>query len=58
MNRIDIEQCNDMDALKDLAIKQYKALSYIGEICVDVSKWHITSDKAIKMIREYLCSIQ
>lgn len=47
-----------MDALKDIAIKQYKALSYIGEICVDVSKWHITSDKAIKKIREYLCSIQ
>lgn len=58
MNRIDIEQCNDMDALKDLAIRQNKALSYIGEICVNVSKWHITSDKAIKKIREYLCSIQ
>ena len=54
MNRLDIEQCNDIDTLKQLAIEQYKALSYIGETLVDVSKWHITSDEGIKQIRERL----
>lgn len=54
MNRLDIEQCNDIDALKDLAIRQYKALSYISETLVDESKWHITSDKGIEDIRAYL----
>lgn len=54
MNRIDIEQCSNIDALKQLAIGQYKALSYISETLVDVSKWHITSDEGIKLIRERL----
>ena len=54
MNILDIEQCNDIDALKQLAIGQYKALSYISETLVDVSKWHITSDEGIRQIRERL----
>lgn len=54
MNRLDIEQCNDLDKLKELAIEQYKKLFYISETCVDVSKWHITSDEGIKQIRERL----
>lgn len=51
MNRIDIEECNDMDELKEMAIKQYRTLFFISETLVDVSKWHITAEEGIRQIR-------
>ena len=58
MNRIEIEQCNDIDKLKALCIEQRKQLCVIGEILVDESKWHITSEIAVQKIRDYLVEHQ
>ena len=58
MNRIDIENCNDIEKLKALCIEQRKQLGVIGEILVDESKWHITSEIAVQKIRDYLVEHQ
>lgn len=58
MTRVEIEQCNDIDKLKILCIEQRKQLGIIGEILVDESKWHISSDVAIQKIRDYLVEHQ
>lgn len=54
MNRLEIEECNDIEALKKLAIAQYKALFFIGETIVENSKWHCDAVDAIKDIKDYL----
>lgn len=54
MTRLEIEQCNDIDVLKQLCIAQRSQLAYVGEVLIDESKWHIKPDRAIEMIREYL----
>ena len=58
MSRIEIEQCTDIDKLKALCLEQRKQLNYIGEVLVDVSKWHITPELAIEQIRDYLVKNQ
>mgnify|MGYP001226938356 CR=1 FL=1 len=58
MNRIEIEQCNDIDKLKTLCIEQRKQLGVISEILVDESKWHISSEVAVQKIRDYLVKHQ
>lgn len=58
MNRIEIEECNDIDKLKKLSIAQYKLLFYIGEVLVDESKQHLTPEDAIKKIRTYMTENQ
>lgn len=54
MNSIEIEECNDIEKLRNLAMLQCHILFMIGEACVDESKWHFTSKEAIKKIRECL----
>ena len=54
MNKLDIEECNDICKLRDLCIEYYKTLFIISETCIDVSKWHISSDDGIRQIRNYL----
>lgn len=34
--------------------KQDHSLSLISEVCVDESKWHISSQKAVDKIRNYI----
>ncbi len=58
MNRIEIEQCNDIDKLKALCLEQRKQMNYIGELLVDVSKWHISPELAIEKMRNYLVKNQ
>lgn len=58
MTRIEIEECNDIERLKELCINQRKQLGVIGEILVDESKMHITPNAAINKIRNYLVSHQ
>jgi deoxyhypusine synthase len=58
MSRLEIEECKDIEELKRLCMAQNEQLSVIGEILVSESKWHITSDEAIKKIRDYLVKHQ
>jgi hypothetical protein len=37
---------------------QGSQLAYIGEVLVDESKMHLTSDEAVQLIREYLVEHQ
>lgn len=53
-----INQCNDVETLRKYCIIQGSQLAYIGEVLVDESKMHLTSDEAIQMIREYLVEHQ
>lgn len=54
MSRLDIEKCNDIDELRDICLRYYKALFCISETLVDESKCNISKDKAIEQIRTYL----
>lgn len=38
----------------ELLLKHYKILANISEILVSESKWHISSDVAVKRIREVM----
>jgi len=58
MNRLEIEECEDIEKIKRLCIAQNEQLTVIGEILVSESKWHITSDEAIRKIRDYLVKHQ
>lgn len=58
MNRIEIIECTDIEALKKLCLEFRKQFNVIGEILVDESKWHISADQAVTKIREYLVSHQ
>lgn len=57
MNRIDIEKCNDIEALKELCHAYRKACFCISETLVEESKWHITTEDAKDQIRKYLKEI-
>ena len=51
---IDIENCNDIEKLREICLYQRSQLSIVSDILVEESKWHITPDVAIKRIRTYL----
>jgi hypothetical protein len=53
-----IIECNDLETLRKLCMIQGSQLAYIGEVLVDESKMHFTSNEAIQMIREYLVEHQ
>lgn len=53
-----INQCNDIETLRKFCMIQGSQLTYIGEVLVDESKMHITSDEAVQIIREYLVEHQ
>lgn len=44
----------NVDMLKEKLYPTASALFCIGEVCVDVSKQHISYERAIDKIREYL----
>ena len=44
----------DVEKLKEKLYPAASALFCIGEVCVDVSKWHISAEDAINKIRGYL----
>lgn len=44
----------DVEKLKEKLYPTASALFCIGEVCVDVSKWHISAEDAIDKIRRYL----
>lgn len=44
----------DVEKLKEKLYPTASALFCIGEVCVDVSKWHISAEDAIDKIRGYL----
>ena len=44
----------DVEKLKEKLYPAASALFCIGEVCVDVSKQHISAEKAIEKIRGYL----
>ena len=44
----------NVEMLKERLYKVSKALFCIGEVCVDVSKQHISEEKALNKIRNYL----
>ncbi len=58
MTRMDIENCNNIDKLKEICLAQRSQLSYIGEILVSESKWEMSPEVAIKKIRGYLTKHQ
>lgn len=58
MNRLEIEECEDIEELKRLCIAQNEQLSVVGAFLVSESKWHITSDTAVRQIRDYLVKHQ
>ena len=58
MTRFDIEDCNDIDKLKQLCIKQRHQLCVIGETLVSESKRHITAEQAVDRIRTYMTEHQ
>lgn len=58
MNRLAIEECEDIEELKRLCIAQNEQLSVVGAFLVSESKWHITSDEAVRKIRDYLVKHQ
>ena len=58
MTAIEIEQCNNIEALRALCLNQRKQLAVIGEILVEESKWHYTANEAVKEIRDYLTKHQ
>ncbi len=54
MNRIEIEECNDIETLRRLCIRQHSAILRIGETLVDNSKSHLTDERTLVEIREIL----
>lgn len=44
----------DVEKLKEKLYPTASALFFIGEVCVDVSKQHISAEDAIDKIRRYL----
>lgn len=58
MNRLEIENCNDIEALKQLCLAQRSQLNYIGNVLVRESKWEITAKEAIERIRNYMVKHQ
>lgn len=54
MNRIEIEECNDIEALRRLCIRQHSAILRIGETLVDNSKSHLTDERTLVKIKNIL----
>lgn len=54
MNRIEIEECNDIETLRRLCISQHSAILRIGETLVDNSKSHLTDEHTVAEIRDIL----
>lgn len=56
MNRHDKQVLNELskEQLIYLIDQLDHSQSLISEVCVDESKWHIPSDKAVDKIREYI----
>ncbi len=54
MNRIEIEECDDIETLRRLCIRQHSAILRIGETLVDNSKSHLTDERTLVEIREIL----
>ena len=54
MNRTDIENCTDIEALKELCHAYRRACSCISESLVEESKCHINIETAVGQIRKYL----
>lgn len=54
MNRIEIEECNDIETLRRLCIRQHSAILRIGETLVDNSKSHLTNKRTVVEIRDIL----
>ena len=54
MNRIEIEECNDIETLRRLCIRQHSAILRIGETLVDNSKSHLTDERTLVEIRNIL----
>ena len=58
MTRHEIQNCTDIEDLKELCLAQRRQLTIISEILVDESKKHITTKRAIEKIRDYLVKHQ
>ena len=58
MNRIEIQECNDIETLRRLCLAQRKQLAVVSEILVTESKWDISPERAIEQIRNYLVKHQ
>ena len=54
MNRTDIENCTDIEALKELCHAYRRACSGISESLVEESKCHINIETAVGQIRKCL----
>jgi hypothetical protein len=57
-NKYDIENCDNIEELKRLCLEYRKQLSVVSEYLIDVTKFHITTDEAVRKIREYLVENQ
>lgn len=54
MNRIEIEECDDIETLRRLCIRQHSVILRIGETLVDNSKSHLTDKHTVIKIRDIL----
>jgi hypothetical protein len=50
----EIDECQDIEALRQQCKKDWDTLALISETLVDYSKCHITAEKALKEIRKYI----
>ena len=53
INRIDIEECKDIDILRRIAIEQYKTLFCIGEAIADVDDYSNLKDCFSKIMQHF-----
>jgi hypothetical protein len=58
MTRSEIEECDDIELLRILALNQRSQLFFIGETLVSESKMHISAEDAIDEMRDYMCKNQ
>lgn len=54
MTRMEIEDCKDLNMIKEIALEQHSALFKISEALVDNSKENLTDVKTLISIRHYL----
>ena len=54
MDKMDIKNCNNIEALKQLCLSQKSQLDYINETLDVENRWEITAKEAIKRIRGYM----
>ncbi len=58
MTKSEIKKCDDIEKLRNICLEQWSQLFVVGEILVDESKMHITSEEAVEKIRDYLTKHQ